>query len=208
MATEPTGVEPLDELLPVRRAYKLLAGVLTRFRFFRDFVFDGTAFDLTEDADARTLTIGLRNKGIVPDDAASFGSEYPVLSRRLELFTAGATPTAFVDPTIVDGVAIDALQVAAGQACDLVGTVVGKKRGSVDMFRADVRGSISNNLPTAAVLSGDSVTIGVATGALAAASVAISTDGAGAFVVEVTGVAATNIDWTFAVQVQPVGVPS
>ena len=117
-----------------------------------------------------------------------------MLSKLVRLHTTGATLTSILE-----------YAVTAGQAADFVGTVIGKKRSSVDIYRADVRGTLSNNLPVIATLSGDSVTNEVKSGALAAAVVTIDAS-SNTVRVRVTGVAATDIDWTAAIQIQPTGV--
>lgn len=182
--------KPLDAYLPIKEL--LVDGVVQPYT--RKLDIDGARFTLTLQDDGETSTLSTTNEGDVPLDEASFGTQHTVKARLLWLHTTNATPTLFVDPATTD-----VLQVVAGTAADLVGTVIGKKRASVDIYRADVRGTISNNLPTVSTLSGDSITNEVKTGALAAASVTIGTDGAGAFEIEVTGVAATDIDWSFAV---------
>lgn len=184
----------LNRMMPIR--FILWLG--ERLPFARDLDFDD-GFSVAFDAVLRKATVSF--SGALGLDVASFGSQLPVKSRIARVTTTNATPAVLA---VTDDA--DAFLVASNEAADLIGTLIGKKRSSPDIYRADVRGTIANNLPTSAPLTGDAVTSVNSGGALAAASVAITTDAAGSFVVTVTGVAATTIDWTFAFQVQTTGV--
>lgn len=184
----------LNGMIPIR--FILWLG--EKLRFARDLDF-GEDFTLTFDAVLRRATVSL--SGVLGVDVANFGSQLPVKGRIARATTTNATPTVLAVATDAS-----AFLVAQNQAADLIGTLIAKKRSSTDFYRADVRGVIVNNLPGSAPLSGATVSNEESSGALAAATVALTTDAAGSFVVTVTGVAATTIDWVFAFQVEPTGV--
>jgi hypothetical protein len=193
MATLPVGVKPLDVVLPIRAI--TIDGVVVPFANVLDL--DGAEFAETFEVigDDGVLHLTTKNKGVIPDDDASFGSAYPVTSKLVRVSTTNATPFAALSYTI-----------PADEMHDIVVTVIGKKRGSLDRYRADLRATVTRNSLVSAALD-DGTPINVkAIGTLATATCAITL---ATFAVEVTvtGVAA-NIDWSVAIQIQPIGVPA
>jgi hypothetical protein len=110
------------------------------------------------------------------------------------LNTTGATPTVFAQEYAMPDLT----------AADVVVTVLGVKVGSTDTFRQDYRACYNRN-GSAPTLNG-SIIIGanpIGSGTLSTATATLVVSGNNVQV-QVTGVAATDIDWSMTMQVQQV----